>query len=267
VENDSNTHGGGQLNASVNDGTVFVNGIKVVLKGSTAKTDAKFPPNNRPHDNPFATGSSPNVYACGGGSASSHSGSPDEAAPDPSRADLYGPTGGGNVPDPNVQRNADGSPVGGDVNQDGEVDSADRFVDTGVSPGYPADMGNAEIESIIREEALLRGINPETAIAVYHTEGAGAYQSQIPANNNRAHNGKEASFGPYQLYTGAGLGREYENSTGRNLITDNNREGITNQVRYALDNAARNRTWAPWYGWTGPKQQGLAGSRPVANWN
>ena len=40
VQGDPNTHGGGNLGATVNDGTVFINGKKVVLQGSSASPDA-----------------------------------------------------------------------------------------------------------------------------------------------------------------------------------------------------------------------------------
>lgn len=67
VQGDPNTHGAGALSASNNDGTVFINNKKVVLKGSSAAID-----NHRnffgfrDHPNPKATGASGDVFACGG---------------------------------------------------------------------------------------------------------------------------------------------------------------------------------------------------------
>ena len=138
-----------------------------------------------------------------------------------------------------------------------------------VSPGYPSDMSQAEIESIIRQEATLRGMDPDTAIEVYRHEGAGAYQSQFTRSGNGSYGGKEASFGPYQLYTGGGLGNEYENKTGRSLLTDNTRDGVTNQIRFALDKAATNG-WGAWYGADAAgisDWEGLSGAKPVNNVN
>jgi hypothetical protein len=105
VQGDKNTHGKGDLSASINDGTVWINNRKVVLKGSAATPDSKYPRSGSPHNNPKAVGSSPNVFACGGGSGGSHAGSPDEAFPDPSGSDLYPGT-----PDSNAQT-GDGTPL------------------------------------------------------------------------------------------------------------------------------------------------------------
>ena len=130
-------------------------------------------------------------------------------------------------------------------------------------------MTQAEIEGVIREEAALRGIDPDTAVAVYRTEGAGAYQSTVPRTGSGSLNGREASFGPYQLYVGGGLGNEYQQATGRDLTRDNTRAGITNQIRFSLDAATRPGGWGPWYGARNngiPNSAGLSGARPVGNW-
>jgi hypothetical protein len=137
------------------------------------------------------------------------------------------------------------------------------------SPGYPPEMTQAEIEKIIRHEASLRGIDPATAIKIYRHEGASSYQSQLKAYNTKTilHNGKEASFGPYQLYLG-GLGADYQKSTGRNLTTDNTVDGVTNQIRFALNHAASTGTWSAWYGREPAGvgvREGLSGARPVSN--
>lgn len=142
-------------------------------------------------------------------------------------------------------------------------------VQNGVSPGYPSDMSQSEIESIITEEATLRGMDPATAIAVYRHEGAGSYQSMVPRTGNGSLNGREASFGPYQLYTGGGLGNTYETTTGRNLTTDNTKDGVTNQIRFALNNAVTGG-WGAWYGAAAAgvsNRQGLDGAHTVNNVN
>jgi hypothetical protein len=140
----------------------------------------------------------------------------------------------------------------------------------GVSPGYPADMSQAEIEGIIRQEAIARNMDPDTAVRIFRAEGAGGYQSSVPRSGTGSYLGLEDSHGPYQLYRGGGLGNEYERLTGRNLRTDNTREGITNQIRFALDQAAGGGGWQPWYG-RGPagvgQYEGLRGATPINNWN
>lgn len=137
---------------------------------------------------------------------------------------------------------------------------------SGSAEGYP--MKNSEIEAIIRREATLRKMDPEVAIQIYRHEGAGAYQSQIPREGSGTHNGKEASFGPFQLFTGGGLGNEYEKATGRNLLNDNTPEGIELQIKFALDKAVE-QGWSPWYG-RGPAgigtRDGLADAVALGNW-
>lgn len=136
-----------------------------------------------------------------------------------------------------------------------------------VSPGYEG-VTKSQMEGVIRSEAALRNMDPEVAIRIFKAEGAGAYQSQIARSGKGVHNGKEASFGPYQLFTGGGLGNEYEKETGRNLLDDNTVEGITKQIQFSLDKAV-DLGWTPWYG-RGPagvgKRDGLSGSVKVGNW-
>jgi len=140
---------------------------------------------------------------------------------------------------------------------------------TGPVSGYPSNMSQSEIESIISNEATLRGIDPNVAINVFRHEGAGSYQSLVPRSGNGSYNGREASFGPYQLFTGVGLGNAYESQTGRSLMTDNTQDGITNQIRFALNNAVTGG-WGQWYGAAAggvSARQGLNGAHVVNNVN
>lgn len=104
VQGDPNTHGGGALGATVNDGTVFVNNIKLVLRGSSASPDSLCVPLGPPHCNPKSVGASGDVFACGGGSGGSIGGSPDENREDPTRQEVYG--GQNQYPDPNAEEPA-----------------------------------------------------------------------------------------------------------------------------------------------------------------
>lgn len=139
-------------------------------------------------------------------------------------------------------------------------------------PEYPSDMGDSARQAVIRREATLRGIDPEVALTVYRHEGQGAYQSTVTTGSQLKRFGREASYGPFQLYVGNGMGNDYERRTGRDLTTDNTREGITNQIRFALDMAAAGKSWRPWYGFARAYpspldyRMGLRGSRAIGNW-
>ena len=84
VLGDPNTHGGGALKASTNDGTVFVNGILLNLLDSSASPDALCPIPGGPHCNPKASQASPDVFACHGPKPG-----PIDDGADPTREDLY----------------------------------------------------------------------------------------------------------------------------------------------------------------------------------
>ena len=135
-------------------------------------------------------------------------------------------------------------------------------------PSYPKDLTKSKIEVIIKQEAKLRKMDPNVAVRLFRSEGATAYQSKITGGNQKKEGGQEASFGPYQLYTGGGLGNQYEKETGRVLSEDNTAEGITKQIQFALDMAI-DKGWSPWYGskaaGIGPRE-GLDNAVPVYNW-
>ena len=137
---------------------------------------------------------------------------------------------------------------------------------SGGFPEYPADCNPAWIISTVRAAAMdgERNLDPDVAEGVVRSEGLSSYQSMNRKGKNLVrHNGREASFGPFQLYRVKGLGAEYENTVGRNLLFDNNREGIKLQVEFALDRAIRKGNWKAWYGWVGtrdkPKNSPTAG--------
>lgn len=135
-----------------------------------------------------------------------------------------------------------------------------------ISGEYP--VSQRELENIIIREAKLRNIDPSVAVAIFRSEGAGAYQSQIARKGQGSLGGKEASFGPFQLYTGGGLGNQYEEETGRSLIEDNTLEGLTKQIQFSLD-AAVESGWTPWYGRKTAgvsERQGLSEAITAENW-
>ena len=111
-------------------------------------------------------------------------------------------------------------------------------------------MSITDLENAIRDSAVKNNIDPDTAVRVWRQEGGSAYQSNLtpPKNSNTLTiNGKEASFGPFQLYIGGGLGNDYEKKYGVKLKDDNTPDGILRQIDFALKNV-RKSGWTPWAG-------------------
>ena len=110
-------------------------------------------------------------------------------------------------------------------------------------------MSAADLEKAIRDSAVKNNIDPDTAVRVWRQEGGSAYQSNITPKNKKTLtiNGKEASFGPFQLYIGGGLGNDYEKKYGVKLKDDNTPAGIRRQIDFALKNV-RKSGWTPWAG-------------------
>lgn len=106
----------------------------------------------------------------------------------------------------------------------------------------------AEKEAFIRAEAARRGINPNVAMAVARSEGFNSFQSTVPSA--RGPNGREDSWGAFQLYKGGGLGNEFQKATGLDPADPNNeREGI----KFALDDVTKNG----WKAFHGAKNTGI----------
>lgn len=139
-----------------------------------------------------------------------------------------------------------------------------KYSTKGKNAGYAEGVTKEVILSIVEQEAVLRGIDPEVAKTVVAAEGLSAFQSQFIMKSGN----QERSYGPMQLFIDGGLGNEYQKLTGRSLPTENHLEGITNQIRFGLDKAV-NSGWTPWYGAKAKgisARQGLEGSRVVGNW-
>jgi len=126
-----------------------------------------------------------------------------------------------------------------------------------------------QIEAYIRNRASMLGIDPDTAVRVWKSEGATgnpneAWQSRVVKNGVR-----EPSYGPFQLYMNGGLGSKFQAATGQD---PRNPATWPNQVDFAL-NYAKNNGWGSWYGakntgisnWQGIKSQGAAPVTPVLN--
>ena len=139
---------------------------------------------------------------------------------------------------------------------------------TSNTPQYPNNVSVAFIEQNIRAEARLRGIDEDVAVKAWKSEGYASYQSKIPRTGTGSYQGYEASFGPYQLFTGGGLGNDYESLTGRSLANDNTPEGVVKQIQFSLDQAIQ-KGWTPWYGPAKvgiSSREGLSGATVKNNW-
>jgi len=136
-------------------------------------------------------------------------------------------------------------------------------------PGYGEGITKSIIEDIIRTEAKLRNMGVDASLKIFNAEGASSYQSKVRKGSQKKEGGREASYGPFQLYTGIGLGKEYEKETGVSLAEDNTLEGITRQIQFALDKAAEGKSWQPWYGRKKAgvaATEGLTDAKPLYNW-
>lgn len=141
--------------------------------------------------------------------------------------------------------------------------------DTSSIPGYGEGITKDIIEDIIRTEAKLRNMGVDASLKIFNAEGASSYQSKVRKGSQKKEGGREASYGPFQLYTGIGLGKEYEKETGVSLAEDNTLEGITRQIQFALDKAAEGKSWQPWYGRKKAgvaATEGLTDAKPLYNW-
>jgi hypothetical protein len=98
-----------------------------------------------------------------------------------------------------------------------------------VAAGYSSELTQKKIESIIKEEAKLRKIDPTIAIKIYKSEGLHNYQSQVSKGTL---------------------------------------EGVRMQIQFSLDKAVE-KGWNPWKGRksAGVKsREGLDGAVVVNNW-
>lgn len=107
---------------------------------------------------------------------------------------------------------------------------------------------DAVAENYIREKAGALGIDPETAVKVARSEGLGSsWQSGLSYKG-----GRERSYGDFQLFIDGGLGNEYMQQTGLDPTDKRNRFSM---IDFALENAAKNKSWAPFHG---AKRVGIA---------
>jgi hypothetical protein len=114
-----------------------------------------------------------------------------------------------------------------------------------ILPVANQNVPTTDIEAYIRQAALARGIDPNTAVAVARTEGgltSWNMQSRVPLAGGPG--GFEPSYGPYQLYMNGGLGSQFMQQTGLDPRLAQNGPAAIN---FALDNAKQNG-WTAFHG-------------------
>lgn len=102
-----------------------------------------------------------------------------------------------------------------------------------------------EVEAYIREAAIKRGINPDTAVGIADGEGlGGSTPNRLTPGDFK--NGVPTSFGPFQMHRGGrgSVGTEYENSSGHKV---DDPAHWKEQIDFSLDWAKKNG-WGAWYG-------------------
>lgn len=103
---------------------------------------------------------------------------------------------------------------------------------------------NADVTSYIRQAAAIRGIDPNIALKVAGSEGLKIFDPSRGMNAPGDYlNGTPRSFGPWQLFTGGGLG----NTALAKGINVRDPSTWREQTDFALDQA-KSGGWGPWYG-------------------
>ena len=97
------------------------------------------------------------------------------------------------------------------------------------------------IEDFIRKAAAARGIDPDIAVQVAMSEG-GVTDPFQRSNIKRKDGTYEPSYGAFQLNVEGGLGKEMLKSN------YDPRKDWRAGIEFALDSAARQRSWAPFHG-------------------
>ncbi len=105
------------------------------------------------------------------------------------------------------------------------------------------------MEPYIRASAKQHGVDPDTAVRVARSEGLGSFLGD---------HGK--SGGAFQLYTGGGVGNNFQRDTGLNPLDPTNERAT---IDYAMKTAAQGG-WGPW---NGAKRIGVTGMMGINGQN
>ena len=112
---------------------------------------------------------------------------------------------------------------------------------------YDKEVTEKWMEKTIRDSARAHGHDPDTAAALWRSEGGMSRQSTYKKGNQQKYDGAEDSWGPFQLYLGGGLGNAYEEKYGADLRSEVSQEHIKRQIDFAMREAQRTG-WKHWYG-------------------
>jgi hypothetical protein len=105
----------------------------------------------------------------------------------------------------------------------------------------PATRGDPRgLTAFIRETAAKYGVSPEVALRVAKSEGLAQFKSGVIRKDGT----EEPSFGAFQLYTGGGLGNQFQKDTGLDPADPANEKAT---IDYALKQASQGG-WGPWNG-------------------
>jgi hypothetical protein len=96
------------------------------------------------------------------------------------------------------------------------------------------------LSGYIRETAKKYGVDPEVALRVAKSEGLSNFRSGVRTKSGK----EEPSWGAFQLYTGGGLGNQFQKETGLDPSDPKNEKAT---IDYALKTAAKTG-WGPWHG-------------------
>ena len=106
--------------------------------------------------------------------------------------------------------------------------------------GRPDRSDPRGLSGYIRETAKKYGIDPEVALKVAKSEGLSTFRSGVRTKSGK----EEPSWGAFQLYTGGGLGNQFQKETGLDPSDPKNEKAT---IDYALKTAAK-VGWGPWHG-------------------
>ena len=99
-----------------------------------------------------------------------------------------------------------------------------------------------EIEAYIRTAAIARGIDPDVAVRIAMTEGG--VTNPVQQSEIIGPGGREKSYTAYQLNMDGGLGTEALKIG----IDPRDPKQWKQSIDFALDTAAKNKSWEPWHG-------------------
>ena len=115
----------------------------------------------------------------------------------------------------------------------------------GLAESYSKDMDEKWFVDNISKIAKKYNIDPKAALQVWRSEGGMSWQSKYKPKGKKIKTvgGKEASYGPFQLYTGkGGLGAAWEKEFGKKLSTSTSKADVLSQIDYALKTVPK-RGW------------------------